>query len=66
MYFVATCIIAPKKGVASAGILSTIDSKALEEVEYKRKVTPMRSSPAMHPPEVLRHPDQRHGECQEQ
>jgi hypothetical protein len=32
MYFVATCTMVPKKGVTSAGILNTIDSKALEGV----------------------------------
>lgn len=37
MYFVATCIIAAKKGVASAGILNTIDSKPFEEFRYKEK-----------------------------
>jgi hypothetical protein len=36
MSFVATCIIAPKKGVTSAGILNTIDSKALEEFSIEK------------------------------
>jgi hypothetical protein len=37
MYFVAACIIAAKKGVTSAGILNTIDSRALEGFKYKEE-----------------------------
>ena len=32
MYFVPTCIIVPKKGATSDGILNTTDSKALKIV----------------------------------
>ncbi len=37
MYFIATCIIAAKKCVTSAGILNTIDSRAWEGVKYKEE-----------------------------
>jgi hypothetical protein len=66
MYFVATCMMAAKKGVTSAGILNTIDSKALEGFKQTRKARLMKRSPAMRPPGVLRHPDQQPGGCQGQ
>lgn len=37
MYFVATCMMALKKGVTSAGILNTIDSKALERFKQNEE-----------------------------
>lgn len=41
MYFVATWIIVPKKGVTSAGILNTIDSKALKKrISTQKKANP--------------------------
>jgi len=65
MYFVATCMIVPKNGVTSDGILNTIDSKALGSVRGRGKPSTIRGSPAMHPPEALRHPDQQRGGRQE-